>query len=288
MRCWAGLVTVIGERDVDRQHAAPCPARGRPTPPRHPVRGATHPRHPVRGHATPPRHPVRYMTPSAIIPRAAMGGEAIPQTGPFCVLWLRDLRCTDAQGAPSGERVGLRNTEHTLPATCPPFTRIKRLLAGETKGMARGSPWVATNVTEDAVAARLYRCPPLPAAGPGPTPAATKCRFLLVALRWHSELAPPAVALPVTFTLTVIDYAVRVKKSGYMFRVGVFLDFVRRSGTTRAEVPHGGASHVRRAKRSRIDRRARIILPRLRARPGPGPGPAITITITARGDGRGA
>ena len=38
-----------------------------------------------------------------------------------------------------------------------------------------------------------------------------------------------------------------------MFRVvGTFLDFVRRSGTTRAEGPHGGALHVRGAKRNRV------------------------------------
>ena len=43
-------------------------------------------------------------------------------------------------------------------------------------------------------------------------------------------------------------------ESGDIFRVGIFLDFVRRSGTTRAEGPHGGALHVRRAKRNRIDR----------------------------------
>ena len=33
------------------------------------------------------------------------------------------------------------------------------------------------------------------------------------------------------------------KKSGNVFRVGIFLDFVRRSGTTRAEGPHGGVTH---------------------------------------------
>ena len=49
------------------------------------------------------------------------------------------------------------------------------------------------------------------------------------------------------------------KKSGNIFRVGLFLDhdFVRL--TTRAEGPHG--AHVRRAKRKRIDRRSRVILP---------------------------
>ena len=49
------------------------------------------------------------------------------------------------------------------------------------------------------------------------------------------------------------------KKSGNVFRVGIFLDFVRL--TTRAEGPHG--AHVRGAKRNRIDRRSRIILPLL-------------------------
>ena len=51
------------------------------------------------------------------------------------------------------------------------------------------------------------------------------------------------------------------KRSGNIFGVGVFLDFVRRSGATRAEGPHG--ARVRRAKRSRVDRHARIILPLL-------------------------
>ena len=45
------------------------------------------------------------------------------------------------------------------------------------------------------------------------------------------------------------------KKSGNIFRVGIFLDFVRL--TTRA--PHG--AHVRRAERNRIDCRSHIILP---------------------------
>jgi len=35
-------------------------------------------------------------------------------------------------------------------------------------------------------------------------------------------------------------------------QVCIFLDFVRRSGTTRTEGPHGGASYVRGAKRNRI------------------------------------
>ena len=51
--------------------------------------------------------------------------------------------------------------------------------------------------------------------------------------------------------------AFRRKKRGNIFRVGIFLDFVR--PTTR--VPHG--SHVRRAKRNRIDRRSRVIPPLL-------------------------
>ena len=43
--------------------------------------------------------------------------------------------------------------------------------------------------------------------------------------------------------------ALASKKSGNIFRVGIFLDFVRR--TTRAEGPHG--AHARGAKRNRID-----------------------------------
>ena len=58
----------------------------------------------------------------------------------------------------------------------------------------------------------------------------------------------------------VFDLPARARKwSGNIFRVGIFLDFVRRSGTTRAEGPHG--AHVRRAERNRIDRRPQIILP---------------------------
>ena len=40
------------------------------------------------------------------------------------------------------------------------------------------------------------------------------------------------------------------KKRGKIFGVGIFLGFVRRSGTTRT--PHGGASYVRGTKRNRI------------------------------------
>ena len=38
-----------------------------------------------------------------------------------------------------------------------------------------------------------------------------------------------------------------------MFRVGMCLDFVRRSGTTRTMHPHVGPQYVRRARRNRID-----------------------------------
>ena len=44
------------------------------------------------------------------------------------------------------------------------------------------------------------------------------------------------------------------KQSGRIFRVGMFLDFVRRSGTTRTMHPHGGVpQYVRGARRNRID-----------------------------------
>ena len=49
------------------------------------------------------------------------------------------------------------------------------------------------------------------------------------------------------------DVVLLTKKSGDTFRVGIFLDFVGRSGTARTEGPHGGASYVRGAKRNRID-----------------------------------
>ena len=49
-----------------------------------------------------------------------------------------------------------------------------------------------------------------------------------------------------------VDHLV-TKKSGSIFRVGIFLDFVWRSGTTRTEGPHGGASCVRGARRNRTD-----------------------------------
>ena len=52
---------------------------------------------------------------------------------------------------------------------------------------------------------------------------------------------------PIVYVITDLT------KSGGVFRVGVLLDFVRRSGTTRAEGPHGGASYVRGAKRNRIN-----------------------------------
>ena len=54
----------------------------------------------------------------------------------------------------------------------------------------------------------------------------------------------------------------RLEKEAVTFsRVGILLDFVRRSGTTRAEGPHVGPQHVRRAKRDRIDRRVWVTLP---------------------------
>ena len=49
------------------------------------------------------------------------------------------------------------------------------------------------------------------------------------------------------------------KKSGDFFRVGIFLGFVRRPGTTRRRAPRG--AHVRGAERNRIDRRSRTNLP---------------------------
>ena len=45
--------------------------------------------------------------------------------------------------------------------------------------------------------------------------------------------------------------------------MGLFLGFVRQSGTTRAGGPHRGASYARGAKRNRIDRPSRVILPPL-------------------------
>ena len=41
----------------------------------------------------------------------------------------------------------------------------------------------------------------------------------------------------------------RKEKSGNIFRVGIFLDFVRLNART----PHGGASYLRGAKRNRLD-----------------------------------
>ena len=50
-------------------------------------------------------------------------------------------------------------------------------------------------------------------------------------------------------------YAIAIAhKSGGIFRVGICLDFVGRSGTTRAEGPHVGPQYVRGAKRNRINR----------------------------------
>ena len=50
----------------------------------------------------------------------------------------------------------------------------------------------------------------------------------------------------------LVRCALLTTKSGNVFRVGIFLGFGRRSGTTRTEGPHGGASYVRGAKRNRI------------------------------------
>ena len=44
----------------------------------------------------------------------------------------------------------------------------------------------------------------------------------------------------------------RSNKGGNILRVGGLLDFVRRSGATRTEGPHGGALYARRAERNRI------------------------------------
>ena len=55
------------------------------------------------------------------------------------------------------------------------------------------------------------------------------------------------------------------QKRGVMFFGWVFFfDFVRRSGTTRAEGPHGGTSHVRGAKRNRVDH-SRVLMDDLTA-----------------------
>ena len=51
--------------------------------------------------------------------------------------------------------------------------------------------------------------------------------------------------------------SVKAWRRGKYFQVGILLDFVRL--TTRAEGPHGAASHVRGAKRNRIDRHPRLL-----------------------------
>ena len=76
---------------------------------------------------------------------------------------------------------------------------------------------------------------------------------------------------PVFYPVTLLtpSPARHLQQSGNVFRVGIFLDFVRRSGTTcaraegalgaltaRAEGPHG--AHVRGARRNRIDRPSRV------------------------------
>ena len=55
-------------------------------------------------------------------------------------------------------------------------------------------------------------------------------------------------------------YAPR-KRAVIYFGWVFFFDFVRRSGTTRAEGPHVGPQHVRGAKRYRINRRSLVALP---------------------------
>jgi hypothetical protein len=86
--------------------------------------------------------------------------------------------------------------------------------------------------------------------------------------RWAAEIANQTshdideVTLPLQDTYhkahVTASYVI-AKKSGHLFRVGLFLDFVRRPGTTRAEGPH--RAHVRGARRNRTDRCSRIISP---------------------------
>ena len=73
-------------------------------------------------------------------------------------------------------------------------------------------------------------------------------------MRHGTSLALPCQAIHAIIAKHYLHGAAG-EKSGDIFRVGVFLDFVRL--TTR--VPHG--AHVRGAKRNRIGRRSRIILP---------------------------
>ena len=80
--------------------------------------------------------------------------------------------------------------------------------------------------------------------------------WMLVAVVEH--ILPPGY-----YSLDMVGSQVRgLKRSGSYFRVGIFLDFVRRSGTARAEGPHG--THVRRAERNRNNRRPCVIVRRCR------------------------
>ena len=57
----------------------------------------------------------------------------------------------------------------------------------------------------------------------------------------YSQFAKPSIAHP------YVIFESEKKEIINIFRVGIFLDFVRRSGTTRAEGPHG--ARVRKAER---------------------------------------
>ena len=87
----------------------------------------------------------------------------------------------------------------------PALTEVVPHLPAVRSGPA--AAYVAVNTSSNVVCARLYRCPSarqgaLTAVAMPPALPATDCRFLLIALRWHSSLAPPpAVALPVAYKL---------------------------------------------------------------------------------------
>ena len=69
----------------------------------------------------------------------------------------------------------------------------------------------------------------------------------------HGVGAENSWAAQVAAALAPGGWASQNQKSGNMFQVGVFLGFVTRPGTTRAEGPR--EAHVRRAKRNQPDRR---------------------------------
>ena len=117
----------------------------------------------------------------------------------------------------------------------PPW-RVNSISSGSPHvrpmGRTCGEPDEIKKNTRPKNIATLFRDRVLAVGEPEPGVVLAVHRELVLAVRWVGELG------------------LRTETGGNVFRVGIFLGFVRRSGTTRTEGPHG--AHVRRAKRNRI------------------------------------